>query len=119
VGADLATPRSGDQHVSVPRVTEEDVTCLEAAIDRLDSALSPLKQFILPGGSKGGALLHMSRSICRRAERRLVALYEIDSTIGTLPLRYLNRLSDLLFVLARSANAVAGIEEHPWSGRAQ
>jgi cob(I)alamin adenosyltransferase len=89
------------------------VAQLEAAIDRHEAALPPLKTFILPGGAPKGAALHMARTVCRRAERSVVGLGRataVSPVIG----RYLNRLSDLLFVLARTANQGAGAGDIPW-----
>jgi cob(I)alamin adenosyltransferase len=118
LGADLATPVRGDgRGPSVPRVTPAEIECLEGAIDRLEEDLPPLKSFILPGGTAAGATLHLARTICRRAERRIVALSHQEPETGPLPLQYINRLSDLLFVLARSVNHVAGVSEHPWPGQ--
>jgi len=118
VGADLATPHQREEkNLWVPRVTHEEVACLEAAIDRLEEKLPPLRNFILPGGTPAGATLHLARTICRRAERHTVALVLQEPETGALPLQYLNRLSDLLFVLARAANHAAGVEEHPWTPR--
>jgi cob(I)alamin adenosyltransferase len=92
---------------------EEQVTALEAAIDAAEEALPTLKTFLLPGGGEAGARLHLARTVCRRAERRLVAL-AAQEEVPPVFLAYLNRLSDLLFVLARSANARAGIPEVAW-----
>jgi cob(I)alamin adenosyltransferase len=89
------------------------VTALERAIDRAEAALPPLKSFILHGGCEVGARLHFARTVCRRAERRLVALAEQEPVLSVF-LAYLNRLSDLLFVLARLANHRAGRSEIPW-----
>lgn len=117
LGADLATPPDstarGDR---VVRLKEGSGRALEPEIDRLDGALPPLKTFILPGGSPQGAALHLARTVCRRAERRVVTLNRA-STVSPEAIVYLNRLSDLLFVMARSANARAGIEEAPWNPR--
>ncbi len=95
------------------RLSEEHVTKLERAIDAFETNLPPLRAFILPGGSEAGARLHLARTICRRAERRIVALAEREEVPPTL-LAYINRLSDLLFVLARSVNRRAGAEETAW-----
>jgi cob(I)alamin adenosyltransferase len=92
---------------------EEQVTALEAAIDAAEEALPALKTFLLPGGGEAGARLHLARTVCRRAERRLVAL-AAQEEVPPVFLAYLNRLSDLLFVLARLANARAGIPEVAW-----
>jgi len=89
------------------------VTVLEQAIDRAEAILPPLKAFILQGGCEAGARLHFARTVCRRAERRLVALAE-EEPIPPVFLAYLNRLSDLLFVLARLVNHRAGYSEVPW-----
>jgi len=92
---------------------EKETLQLEAAIDRWNAALPPLKEFILPGGCRAGALCHMARTVCRRAERVLVRLHHTDPVRPEL-LRYLNRLSDLLFVLARVLNREAGIAVTYW-----
>jgi cob(I)alamin adenosyltransferase len=89
------------------------VTALERAIDHAEEGLPPLKAFVIPGGSEVGARLHLARTVCRRAERRLVAL-AAQEDIPPVFLAYLNRLSDLLFVLARAANHRAGAPEIPW-----
>ena len=86
---------------------------LEAAIDRYNAALEPLKEFILPGGSRPAALTHLSRTVCRRAERSVVAL-GLDDNVSTTGREYLNRLSDLLFVLARHLNKAAGCGDVLW-----
>ncbi|MEM7007730.1 MAG: cob(I)yrinic acid a,c-diamide adenosyltransferase [Thermodesulfobacteriota bacterium] len=99
MGADLASPAD----IEVPRVSAESITFLENEIDRYLEELEPLKEFILPSGGKGGSYLHFARTVSRRAERKVVKLME-DQDIGENPLIYLNRLSDLLFVLARVQN---------------
>ena len=112
LGAQLATanPRMpGGQEIKAAEIER-----LELAIDEFESKLSPLRNFILPAGSRAGALLHMARAICRRAERRVVSLGHDQVEVGT-PLRYLNRLSDLLFVLARTANKASGVEDVNWT----
>lgn len=86
---------------------------LEAAIDRYNAQLSPLKEFILPGGCRGAALAHLARTVCRRAERALVALGEVE-TVSVAGRQYVNRLSDLMFVLARHLNHVAGRTDVLW-----
>ena len=111
VGADLATPLSRGE--TVPRVRAEQTARLEAEIDRFEEDLEPLRHFILPGGSGGGAALHLARAICRRAERHLVTLEQTED-INPEAMRYLNRLSDHLFVLARLANHRAGTPEMIW-----
>ena len=111
-GAQLADPaeRIADR-VSKAALTDDDVERLERLIDRLEAELTPLRRFILAGGSPGGAALHVARAVCRRAERRIVSLQPpVDSVL----LRYINRLSDLLFVLARVANRRANVPETEW-----
>jgi cob(I)alamin adenosyltransferase len=112
VGADLATP--GEAR-SIPRVGEAEVAFLEGAIDRLEAGLAPLRQFILPGGAPAAAQLHLARTVCRRAERRVISLARAEPVTPAVPI-YLNRLSDLLFVAARAANAGAGVADVPWTG---
>jgi cob(I)alamin adenosyltransferase len=119
VGGELATPGEGAKkgaRKSVPRVSDSHVEALEQAIDKLDVELAPLRAFILPGGSRGAALLHHARTVCRRAERRVVHL-ALEGSVPAGMIRYLNRLSDLLFVLARVVNRRQGIEEPIWEGR--
>ena len=106
LGADLSTPARGVRAgVEALRVTDEQVARLEREIDRLNGDLSPLSSFVLPGGSPAAAALHLARTVCRRAERQAVALkdHEAEQVCGP-ALRYLNRLSDLLFTAARWAN---------------
>jgi cob(I)alamin adenosyltransferase len=113
LGADLATPLNPPPTYNIPRITEEHVVALERRIDQLEATLPPLKTFILPGGTPAGATLHLARTVCRRAERSVVTLGEAADIGGTV-LRYLNRLSDWLFVAARYANASAGVADIPW-----
>ncbi len=103
VGADLCTPIEENPKYPPLRVTEEQVIRLEEEIDSLNSELSPLNSFILPGGSQQSAHLHHARTVCRRAERRMVSLAAVEN-INDISIRYVNRLSDLLFVLARYLN---------------
>ena len=112
LGADLATPQSSSRK-KIERINSHHVEQLERDIDRLDSALDPLQQFILPGGSRAAAELHVARTICRRAERRVVRLSK-KSGIGTTSVVYINRLSDLLFVAARYVNKRERGEEAKW-----
>lgn len=115
VGAELAavTP---DLPVKADRIGDEDVAALERWIDRLDTELAPLANFVLPGGSTLGAELHVARAVCRRAERRAVTLLQIEP-IELRLVRYLNRLGDLLFVMARWCNWRAGAPETEWHPR--
>jgi cob(I)alamin adenosyltransferase len=106
--ASLATP---DEDADVPRLDADDVDRIEDWIDAADEELEPLSNFIVPGGSETGARLHHARSVCRRAERRAVALAE-EEGIEEHALAYLNRLSDALFTFARLVNAREGVAEH-------
>jgi cob(I)alamin adenosyltransferase len=112
--ADLATPsETAARQDAIRRLGPDAGQGLEAEIDRLEESLATLRSFILPGGSPSGGALHLARTVCRRAERRVVTLgREIDLSPGILV--YLNRLSDLLFVMARLANAEAGRPEQTW-----
>ena len=113
VGARLADPSSRIAgRVTKAAVTDADIARLEQTIDRLETELPPLRRFILPGGSPAGALLHLGRTICRRAERRVVALGR--DAVEPIVVVYLNRLSDLLFVMARASNHRAGVPETEW-----
>lgn len=116
LGAEVAAPRPLKQNLGWLR--REDIAVLEAAIDRFETALAPLRAFILPGGCAAAAQLHLARCVCRRAERRLVQL------AATAPLRgeivgYLNRLSDLLFVFARAANQANRVPDTLWEQRSE
>ncbi|HKV99682.1 MAG TPA: cob(I)yrinic acid a,c-diamide adenosyltransferase [Vicinamibacterales bacterium] len=113
LGALLADPRHKiAARVEKAKLGEADVAKLEKWIDALDSTLPPLRRFILAGGAPAGALLHLSRTVCRRAERAIVALG--SDAVDPLVVVYVNRLSDLLFVMARAANARAGGAEIEW-----
>lgn len=117
IGAGLAVPADPVQSaLSRTGAHDADVTALEAAIDEADAGLPPLRAFVLPGGCRAAAALHAGRTICRRAERRVVAL-DHEEPLADASLRYLNRLSDLLFVLARSENARAGAGDVEWTRR--
>jgi cob(I)alamin adenosyltransferase len=99
VGADLAVPHGGDRERL--RVTPDQTTWLERACDEVNDTLAPLKSFVLPGGTPAAAQLHVCRTVCRRAERRALLVEDSNPEV----VRYLNRLSDLLFILSRGANA--------------
>jgi cob(I)alamin adenosyltransferase len=114
LGAELAMPDKSDKYSG--RINDADVANLEAEIDRCDANLQPLREFILPGGAAAAAQLHVARGACRRAERRLVALAAAEPLRGEL-IRYLNRLSDLLFVLARVTNQANRIADVTWKQR--
>lgn len=115
-GTDLANP-SQDIKSKSPnaawRIVPDHVTALEKFIDEFETVLDPLHSFILPGGSKVSAFLHIARTSCRRAERRVVQL-KCKEEVNEEVIRYLNRLSDLLFVMARLGNKHAGIDEPTW-----
>jgi cob(I)alamin adenosyltransferase len=115
VGAELAMPQAAHK---LSGINNADVTVLETEIDRHDANLQPLRTFIVPGGSAAAAQLHFARNVCRRAERRLVELHAIEPLRGEL-IRYLNRLSDLLFVLARATNQANRVDDVTWKQRPQ
>ena len=108
VQADFANPEPDDDD---PQVREEHVEQVEDWIDACEAQLDPLESFILPGGSDAGAALHQARAVCRRAERRAVALQDYEDDVNETAVAYLNRLSDALFVFARLANREAGVRE--------
>lgn len=116
IGAQLATPdpaRLAKALAHSGPIENEEIAALEAAIDRHEATLQPLKAFILPGGTHKAAAFHLARTVCRRAERGVVTLAR-DSDVSPMIGKYLNRLSDLLFVLARAANAAASRPDIPW-----
>ena len=112
LGTDLSTSLE-IKNKKVKRIQTTAITHLEQLIDKIESQLKPLKQFILPGGNNTAAMLHFARTICRRAERLVVQLSQKES-VGENPTIYLNRLSDLLFVLARWSNYLSGTTEYLW-----
>ena len=117
LGAYLASPDADRRAKSqIPEPRAEDVEALETAIDAFETELEPLRRFILPGGTVAAAAFHLARTVCRRAERRCVSLHR-EQALDPLALRYVNRLSDLLFVLARLENRRAGEADVEWVGR--
>jgi cob(I)alamin adenosyltransferase len=113
LGARLADPSARiAERVTKATIGAADVERLEGAIDRLEDGVPPLRRFVLPGGSPAGSLLHLARTVCRRAERRVIGLGA--DAVEPIVVVYLNRLSDLLFVIARSANHRAGVVETEW-----
>lgn len=114
LGSDLAT-LAKDRWEGMPLITQDDVDALERAIDEAQKDLPPLDNFIHPGGSEAGAFLHLARTMCRRAERLLVTLRDEDGDISLEALRYVNRLSDALFVWSRWISAALGEPEHLWN----
>ncbi|HEV2294244.1 MAG TPA: cob(I)yrinic acid a,c-diamide adenosyltransferase [Tepidisphaeraceae bacterium] len=113
IGSHLALADGATAGASLPPLDESIVSRLEMEIDAAERGLAPLRNFILPGGTEAAARLHLARTICRRAERRVVG-FALDRPVPTVILTYLNRLSDWLFVQARHANQQAGIPDVPW-----
>ena len=113
LGAHLATPDGARTHVHLPALPSARVAEMESWIDAAEKELPELKSFILPGGTAGAAALHLARTMCRRAERAAIDL-AAHETVDEGVVVFLNRLSDLLFVFARSVNAKAGVEEPQW-----
>ena len=109
-----ADPEKAFSRNTLPELPPDRITDLESWIDELDADLKPLDAFILPGGSPVGALLHVARTVCRRAERAITPLLDERPELGEVVLPYMNRLSDLLFTLARSVNMVSAAEETGW-----
>ncbi len=113
IGADLATPEGANNSSKILRIEEHHVAEVEAWIDEIDGANPPLRTFVMPSGCELAARLHLARTVCRRAERLMVSLGQLES-LGLGPLRYMNRLSDMLFAMARQANHPAGVGDVPW-----
>lgn len=121
LGAYLATPSpqlGPDEPLpadaKAPAVEESDLEALENAIDRLDAAVPPQRTFILPGGTIAAGVAHVARTVCRRAEREVLTLMDTGAFVHPMVTRYINRLSDYLFILARSLNHLAGVPDIPW-----
>ncbi len=100
--------------LGMPRINEQDLAMLDAALQKFNATLPPLKEFVLPGGSPAAAACHVARTVCRRAESHVVGLYSLEPPAESLLVPYLNRLSDLLFVLARVLNRESGTPETLW-----
>lgn len=115
IGSILAT-ESGNNKVKVPSLLESDITFLETEIDGMEAQLAPMKSFVLPGGHQSVSFCHVARTVCRRAERLVIAL-NTQEKVDPLVVQYLNRLSDYLFVLSRKMTAELGAEETPWKPR--
>lgn len=113
IGSHLATASESPSSAKLPLLDEAMVGRLEMQIDQAEEQLAPLRQFILPAGDEAACRLHLARTICRRAERRIVA-FAMDRPVPRVIVTYLNRLSDWLFVMARLANRRAGVEDVPW-----
>ena len=114
VGAELATVDAA-MLAKLARIGDADIAALEREIDRLEADLAPLTRFVLPGGTPLAAALHHARTVCRRAERRITALAAAERVAPAI-VRWLNRLADLLFVMARWANLRAGVPDRTWNG---
>lgn len=114
-GAELATTEPAALE-KLERIADADVAEIESWIDRMETDLKPLRNFLLPGGTTLAASLQFARTVCRRAERRVVALADTD-TVAPVLIRFLNRVADLLFVMARWANHQAGVPDSEWRGR--
>lgn len=122
VGATLATdPTAGPPRKAMPDIAEGDITLLEQAMDAMDAQLPELRLFVLPGGHESVSYAHLARTVCRRAERLVIALNNESSRLGVpidpLVIQYLNRLSDYLFVLSRKMTQELGVEEVAWKPR--
>jgi cob(I)alamin adenosyltransferase len=118
LGADLSVPQEARRGAASTRIGEEEVRRLEEDQAELLQGLESLQEFILPGGSLAAAQLHVARTVCRRAERLVVSLRRAEEDVDDEVLRYLNRLSDLLFVMARCENRQRGVPEHYWKSSA-
>jgi cob(I)alamin adenosyltransferase len=115
VGAELACVPGREEKLGMALIGPADIERLEQAIDAADAACPPLRSFVLPGGSPQAAALHVARTVCRRAEREVLAIDDAQPRREVVV--YLNRLSDLLFALARQSNAVIGVPDVPWKPR--
>ena len=117
VGAVLATPTDKIIKMKLPDIHEEDIVFLENQIDTMETVIPPMKSFILPGGSIPISYLHIARCVCRRTERSVIRLQEEGESVPEIIIKYLNRLSDYLFVLSRFTAVQQKIEDTPWKAR--
>ncbi len=117
IGSTLATDPQKDTKMHLPDLHEADITLLEKEIDRMSSELPGMRSFILPGGHTTVSSIHIARTVCRRAERCCVNLHLQDGEVAPLVIKYLNRLSDHLFTLARYAGKLLGAAEVPWKAK--
>jgi cob(I)alamin adenosyltransferase len=117
IGSSLACDPEKESGLKIPDLHEEDVKSLELEIDRMNEVLPEMRAFILPGGSQAVSTIHIARCVCRRAERGCVRLLEEDSFVEMLVIKYLNRLSDYLFVLGRYTSLLQQIKEIEWKPR--
>jgi cob(I)alamin adenosyltransferase len=114
IGADLATPEGAKHEAKIVRIGDAHVTEVEGWIDEIDSGNLPMKSFVMPGGTELAARLHVARTICRRAERAMIHLRHAEP-VSEGAIVYINRVSDLLFAMARRANKEAGVADVPWT----
>ena len=117
IGSSLACDPDKESRLKIPDLKESDITLLENEIDKMNEELEEMKSFILPGGHVAISTAHVTRCVCRRAERICVNMQENDLFVDPLVIKYLNRLSDYLFVLARYAGHLLGVEDIPWKPR--
>jgi cob(I)alamin adenosyltransferase len=117
IGSSLACDPEKEPKMKLPDLKEEDVRLLESEIDEMNKVLRPMKSFILPGGSMAISSAHLARCVCRRAERNCVGMIEHEMFVDPLIVKYLNRLSDYLFVLARYIGHLTGVAETEWKAR--
>jgi len=117
IGASLACDPEKEPKLKIPDLKEEDLTALEKAIDQMDATLPPMKSFLLPGGHIAVSTAHVARCVCRRAERSCVRLQEESLYVEPIVIRYLNRLSDYLFMLSRYTGHLLNAAEIPWKPR--
>jgi cob(I)alamin adenosyltransferase len=117
IGSSLASDPEKEPKMKLPDLKEEDIHLLETAIDEMNKVLKPMKSFILPGGSMAVSSAHLARCVCRRAERSCVNMLEHEMFVDPLVVKYLNRLSDHLFVLARYIAHLTGVSEIEWKAR--
>jgi cob(I)alamin adenosyltransferase len=117
VGSSLACDPEKESALRIPDLKEEDITGLELSMDKMNEVLAPMKSFIIPGGHQAISTAHIARCVCRRAERLCVHMQEEDLFVETLVIKYLNRLSDYLFTLARYIGHLNGVEDQPWKPR--
>jgi cob(I)alamin adenosyltransferase len=113
LGADLCVLEEDKQKMSLPGIEQRQIDTLEQLLDRLTAELGPLENFILPAGTPAAAMLHVARTVCRRAERRVLTLAS-QEPVGSCVVKYLNRLSDALFVMSRFENKLKGVSETYW-----
>ena len=117
VGSSLACDPDKEPHLKIPDLKEDDIAFLEQHIDKMNAVLEPMKSFILPVGHQAISTAHITRCVCRRAERWCVNLQEEDLFVEPMVIKYLNRLSDYLFVLARYIGHLNGVADQPWKPR--